>query len=234
MPSGASAEFTGRCSIFDSFTPIHASMQGVPDGIVSGPVCVPMGFQIARFLLHSNSQAESWSSWRKEAGLQPILPIRASPAVFKASSTAASPGLASTRRLAKTCTWLDLGLPRPSRLVRRSWPLARETSLSVALSPPTITTCSFQKQLQAVWPSLTFELASAVAWRSCFEAASAKESLHICSGEQLRGAFLPPGTLAQDPAHCHWPQCSCWHRHALQWPLRPLFLFRAGQARPSS
>ena len=36
-----------------------------------------------------------------------------------------------------------------------------------------------QKQLQAVWPSLTFELASAVAWRSCFEEASANESSHL-------------------------------------------------------
>ena len=40
MASGVSAEFTGMCSIFDSFTPINASMQGVPDGVVSGPKCM--------------------------------------------------------------------------------------------------------------------------------------------------------------------------------------------------
>ena len=142
MASGVSAEFTGRCSIFDSFTPIHALMQVFPDGVVSGPKSVyPWGFcKLQGFCFTRTAKQSPGRAGEKKAVLQPILPIRASLAVFKASSTAARTGLASTRRLAKTCTWLNLELPRQSRLVRRSWPLARETSLSVALSPPTITT----------------------------------------------------------------------------------------------
>ena len=44
---------------------------------VSGPTCAyPWGFcNLQGLCFHSNSQAESWSSWGKEAGLQPILPI---------------------------------------------------------------------------------------------------------------------------------------------------------------
>ena len=124
--------------------------------VVSGPTCAyPRGFcNLQGLCFHSNSQAESWSSWRKEAGLQPILPIRASLAVFKASSTAASLGLANTRRLAKTCTlpWDchgQVGWYGEAGL----WLEKRRSPLHCRRPPSS--TALFQAQLQAVWPSLT-------------------------------------------------------------------------------
>ena len=97
----------GKRDIFGEVCQRNGSMPGVPDGAGLVPNCAhPHGFcNLKGRLVHSNSQAESWSTWRREAGLQPILPIRASLAILTASS------------MANTCTWLDLGLPPPSRLV---------------------------------------------------------------------------------------------------------------------
>ena len=163
-------------------------MQGVPDGVVSGPKCVyPWGFCKLQGLCFTRTAKQGpGRAGEKRPGCSPSCPF-GRPLLF-------SRLLAPSRALAWPARD-DL----PKRVHGWTWDchgqvgwygeaglwLERLRSRLHCRRPPS-PHALFQKQLQAVWPSLTFELASAVAWKSCFAAASAKESSHLCSGEQLR------------------------------------------------